>query len=62
MITELLSGFRFSIRSHYEIERSFCSYSTLITRGSIRKRIIILECSINFCPFGLLMMLMYINR
>ena len=62
MMTELLPGFGFSIRS-YCLYRAFrLLYSTLITRGLIRKRIRKFESSDNFWRFGLFRMLMYIYR
>jgi hypothetical protein len=62
MMTELLSGIRFSIRSYCLYRAFLLLYSTLITRGLIQKRIRKFESSDNFCRFGLFPMLMYINR
>ena len=55
MMTELLSGLRFSIRSKCLYRAFLLLYSTLITRGLMRKRISKFESSDNFarsafCP------------
>ena len=59
MITEPLSGFEFSIRSLFWPSVS-SMYSTLITRGKIRKRIGKFESSDKFNGFGDFEGMMYI--